>query len=100
MAIDIQRDRRIGMTCDSADSQHISARSYCLADSLFGTALEVSKYVLLFFIIGTILVYTPWQTGKSQVAEGKVYQQIKKPGPGVIAFIQREVEKVLFNPRI
>ena len=29
-----------------------------LADSLFGAALEVSKYVLLFFIIGTILCNT------------------------------------------
>ena len=40
MAIDIQRDRRIGMTCDSADSQHISARGYCLADCGISELME------------------------------------------------------------
>jgi len=40
MAIDIQRDRRIGMTCDSADSQYISARGYCLADCGISELME------------------------------------------------------------
>jgi hypothetical protein len=66
-----------------------------LADSLFGAALEVSKYVVLFFIIGTILVYTPWQTGKSQVAESKVYLKMMKQDPGLIANLRREIEKML-----
>ena len=66
-----------------------------LADSLFGAALEVSKYVLLFFIIGTILVYTPWQTGKSQVAESKVYLEMMKQDPGLIANLRREIKKML-----
>ncbi len=66
-----------------------------LADSLLGAILEVSKYVLLFFIIGTILVYTPWQTGKNQVAESKVYLKMMKQDPGLIANLRREIEKML-----
>lgn len=66
-----------------------------LADSLFGAALEVSKYVLLFFIIGTILVYTPWQTGKSQVAESKVYAELNKRAPELFSEIRKQVENLL-----
>ena len=66
-----------------------------LADSLLGAAVGVSKYVLLFFIIGTILVYTPWQTGKSQVAESKVYLEMMKQDPGLIANLRREIKKML-----
>ena len=66
-----------------------------LADSLFGAALEVSKYVLLFFIIGTILVYTPWQTGKSQVAESEVYAELNTRAPALFSEIRKQVEDLL-----
>ena len=66
-----------------------------LADSLLGAALEVSKYVLLFFIVGTILVYTPWDTGKSQVAESKVYTELNKRAPALFSEIRKQVEEVL-----
>jgi hypothetical protein len=66
-----------------------------LADSLLGAALEVSKYVLLFFIVGTILVYTPWDTGKSQVAESKVYAELNKRAPALFSEIRKQVEQAL-----
>ena len=66
-----------------------------LADSLLGAALEVSKYVLLFFIVGTILVYTPWDTGKSQVAESKVYTELNKRAPALFSEIRKQVEEAL-----
>jgi len=66
-----------------------------LADSLLGAALEVSKYVLLFFIVGTILVYTPWDTGKSQVAESKVYTELNKRAPALFSGIRKQVEQAL-----
>lgn len=66
-----------------------------LADSLLGAALEVSKYVLLFFIVGTILVYTPWDTGKSQVAESKVYTELNKGAPALFSEIRKQVEQAL-----
>ena len=55
----------------------------------------MSKYVLLFFIIGTILVYTPWQTGKSQVAESKVYAELNKGAPALFSEIRKQVEEAL-----
>ncbi len=66
-----------------------------LADSLLGATLEVSKYVLLFFIVGTILVYTPWDTGKSQVAESKVYTELNKRAPALFSEIRKQVEEAL-----
>ena len=66
-----------------------------LADSLLGAVLEVSKYVLLFFIIGTILVYTPWQTGKNQVAESKVYAELNTHAPALFSEIRKQVEDLL-----
>ncbi len=66
-----------------------------LADSLLGAVLEVSKYVLLFFIIGTILVYAPWQTGKNQVAESKVYAELNTHAPALFSEIRKQVEDLL-----
>ena len=66
-----------------------------LADSLLGAALEVSKYVLLFFIVGIILVYAPWDTGKRQVAESKVYTELNKRAPALFSEIRKQVEEAL-----
>lgn len=69
-------------------------------DSLFGAVLEVVKYLLLFYVIGTIMLWAPWSTGQNAVAESTLYLQIDKHAPGVIADIRREIEKVLANPRL
>jgi hypothetical protein len=55
----------------------------------------VSKYVLLFFIVGTILVYTPWQTGKNQVAGSKVYAELNTRAPALFSEIRKQVENLL-----
>jgi hypothetical protein len=69
-------------------------------DSVLGAALEVGKYVVLFYVIGTILLWAPWSAGQNAVSESKFYLQVDKHAPGVIADIRREVEKVLTNPRL
>jgi len=69
-------------------------------DSVFAAVLEVGKYVLLFYVIGTILLWSPWSTGQNAVSESKFYLQVNKHAPGVIADIRREVEKALSNPRL
>ena len=71
-----------------------------LIDSALGAVLEVGKYVLLFYVIGTILLWAPWSSGQNAVAESKFYLQVNKHAPGVIADLRREVEKVLANPRL
>ena len=71
-----------------------------LIDSILGAALEVGKYVILFYVIGTILLWAPWTAGQNAVSESTFYLQVDKHAPGVIADIRREVEKLLANPRL
>ena len=69
-------------------------------DSLAGSIFEIGKYVLLFFVIGTILLWAPWTPGQNDVSRSKVYLQINKHAPKLIEDIRRQVEKVLSNPRL
>ena len=71
-----------------------------LADSLMGSAFEVGKYVLLFYVIGTILLWAPWPAGQNSVSESRFYLQVSNHAPTVITDIKKEVEKVLANPRL
>jgi len=66
-----------------------------LIDSLLGAVLEVSKYVLLFFVVGTILLYIPWQAGKDQVAQSKFYNELNSRAPQVLTEIREQVNSAL-----
>lgn len=66
-----------------------------LIDSLLGSALEVTKYLLFFFIIGTILLWAPWPTGQNQIAESKVYLQLNKHAPKIVSELRRQVEQAI-----
>ena len=71
-----------------------------IIDSILGAALEVGKYVLLFYVIGTILLWAPWSAGQNTVSESKFYLQVDKHAPGVIADVRSQIEKLLANPRL
>ena len=64
-------------------------------DSLGGALLEVTKYALLFYVIGTIMLWAPWATGQNQISESKVYLQINKHAPGILADVRRNIEKAI-----
>ena len=66
-------------------------------DSAIGAILEVSKYVILFYVVGTILLWAPWVSGQNAVSESKVYLQINKHAPALITDIRHRVEKALGN---
>jgi len=66
-------------------------------DSVLGAILEVSKYVILFYIVGTILLWAPWVSGQNAVSESKIYLQINKHAPALITDIRHRVEKALGN---
>jgi hypothetical protein len=66
-------------------------------DSVLGAILELSKYVILFFVVGTILLWAPWVSGQNTVSESKVYLQINKHAPALITDIRHRVEKALGN---
>ena len=69
-------------------------------DSVFGAILEASKYVILFYVVGTILLWAPWASGQNVVSESKVYLQVNKHAPALITDIRVRVEKVLASPRL
>jgi len=69
-------------------------------DNAAGAIFEVSKYVILFYVIGTILLWAPWAAGQNSVAESKVYLQIDTHAPKVITEVRKQVEKLIANPRL
>ena len=71
-----------------------------IIDSLLGAILETCKYVLLFYVIGTILLWAPWTAGQNAVSESKFYLQINKHAPSLITDLRHRVEKELTNPRL
>jgi uncharacterized membrane protein required for colicin V production len=69
-------------------------------DSVLGAIFEVSKYVILFYIVGTILLWAPWSAGQNDLAESKVYLQLNNHAPAALSALHKEVEKLLANPRL
>ena len=69
-------------------------------DSTAGAIFEVSKYVILFYIIGTILLWAPWSAGQNAVSESKFYLQMSNHAPDVISELRKSIEKALANPRL
>ena len=69
-------------------------------DSILGAVFETAKHVILFYVIGTILLWAPWPTGQNAVAESKFYLQVNERAPSVITEIREAVEKALANPRL
>lgn len=69
-------------------------------DSAAGSIFEVAKYVLLFYVVGTILLWAPWTPGQNSVAASKVYLQIDQHAPALIAEVRQQVEKLLANPQL
>jgi uncharacterized membrane protein required for colicin V production len=69
-------------------------------DSLLGAFFEVGKYVLLFYVIGTILLWAPWATGQNAVSESKFYLQVNSHAPALIEDLRRNIEGALANSRL
>jgi hypothetical protein len=64
-------------------------------DSLGGAVLEVTKYVILFYVIGTILLWSPWVAGQNAVAHSKFYLQVNSHAPSLIEDVRHRVENAL-----
>lgn len=64
-------------------------------DSAAGAIFEVSKYVVLFYVVGTILLWSPWSPGQNDVSKSKVYLKIDTYAPQILEDIKREIEKKL-----
>lgn len=69
-------------------------------DSSAGAIFEATKYMVLFYVVGTILLWSPWSAGQNAISESKIYLQIDTRAPSVITEIRERVEELLDNPQI
>lgn len=69
-------------------------------DSSAGAIFEATKYIVLFYVVGTILLWSPWSAGQNAISESKIYLQIDTRAPSVITEIRERVEELLDNPQI
>ena len=67
-------------------------------DSLSGAIFESVKYILLFYLIGTIILWSPWQAGQNDLSKSRFYLQADKHAPAMIISLKKEVEKLLSSP--
>jgi len=64
-------------------------------DQIAGAALSLARTVIFIFLIGAILSWSPWQSGKDAVAESSLYPKIEQNLPGVITSIKDTVQEEL-----
>jgi uncharacterized membrane protein required for colicin V production len=64
-------------------------------DQIAGAALHVARTVIFVFLIGAILTWAPWQSGKDAIAESELYPKIESNLPGVVTSIKDTVKEKL-----
>ena len=64
-------------------------------DQIAGAVLSLARTVIFIFLIGAILSWSPWQSGKDAVAESSLYPKIEQNLPGVITSIKDTVKEEL-----
>jgi uncharacterized membrane protein required for colicin V production len=64
-------------------------------DNVAGAIFEVTKYVLLFYVVGTILLWAPWSPGQNTVSDSKFYLTVNSHAPAVLDSVRKEIEKKL-----
>lgn len=62
-------------------------------NSLAGAALELAKVLVVSYLIGTVLLWSPWATGQNDLSKSKIYLEMSKHAPNVIEKIKEEVER-------
>jgi uncharacterized membrane protein required for colicin V production len=64
-------------------------------DQIAGAALSLARTVIFIFLIGAVLSWSPWQSGKDAVAESDLYPKIESNLPGVVTSIKDVVKEKL-----
>lgn len=71
-------------------------------DQIAGAALSLARSFVFIFLIGAILSWSPWQSGKDAVTESDLYPKIESNLPGVVTsikdVIQEELEGINLRP--
>jgi NAD/NADP transhydrogenase beta subunit len=61
-------------------------------NSLIGALLDGAKVIIAIYLIGTVLLWAPWSTGKDLVSESKVYLEINAYAPSIIMELREQIE--------
>jgi uncharacterized membrane protein required for colicin V production len=64
-------------------------------DQIAGAALHLVRTVLFIFLIGAVLTWSPWQSGKDAIADSDLYSKIESNLPGVVTTIKDTVQEKL-----
>ena len=64
-------------------------------DQIAGAALSLLRALIFIFLIGAVLTWSPWQSGKDAVAKSDLYPRIEGSLPGVITSIKDTVQQKL-----
>jgi uncharacterized membrane protein required for colicin V production len=64
-------------------------------DQIAGSALSLLRAIIFIFLIGAVLTWSPWQSGKDAIAESELYPRIESSLPGVITSIKDTVQQKL-----
>lgn len=66
-------------------------------DNLLGAALEIVRAIVVIYLIASVLVWAPWQTGKDAIAESSIYPKIEQKLPGFITQIKSQIKSEFSN---
>jgi uncharacterized membrane protein required for colicin V production len=64
-------------------------------DQIAGAALHAARTVIFIFLIGAVLTWSPWQSGKDAIIESDLYPKIESYLPGVVTSIKDQVQEEL-----
>ncbi|MFY8197836.1 MAG: CvpA family protein [Candidatus Planktophila sp.] len=64
-------------------------------DQIAGAGLSLLRALIFIFLIGAVLSWSPWQSGKDAIAKSDLYPRIESSLPGVITSIKDTVQQKL-----
>ena len=64
-------------------------------DHIAGAALSLLRTLVFIFLIGAVLTWSPWQSGKDAIAESDLYPRIESNLPGVVISLKDTVKEKL-----
>ena len=64
-------------------------------DQIAGAALHLVRTVIFIFLIGAILTWAPWQSGRDAIAGSDLYPKIESNLPGVVTAIKDTIQEKL-----
>ena len=64
-------------------------------DQIAGAALSLLRALIFIFLIGAVLTWSPWQSGKDAIAGSDLYPKIESNLPGVVTAIKDTIQEKL-----